>query len=111
MKLKLMYFLPFALGVLFYIPIVLIGEFKAVNPLAWVALLFLLIAGILMLIKKWWGSIFGILVGLLLIYMGSQDTGQFINETPLGVIFVAYYLIFGIVSLIKKIKKAKATEK
>ena len=48
---------------------------------------------------------------LLLIYMGSQDTGQFINETPLGVIFVAYYLIFGLVSLIQKIKKAKATEK
>ena len=48
--------------------------------------------------NKWWGSIFGILIGCLLIYMGTQETGQIIKETPFGIIMIVYYMICGVIS-------------
>ena len=46
---------------------------------------------------KWWGSLGGVIVGLVLIYMSTQYTGQVIDiERPLGIVFLVYYLICGI---------------
>ena len=48
--------------------------------------------------KKWWGSVLGILIGILLIYMGNQETGQIIKETPFGIIMCIYYIVCAFIS-------------
>lgn len=52
--------------------------------------------------NKWWGCIFGIVIGILLMYMGTQETGQIINETPFGIIMCIYYIVCALVSNKKK---------
>lgn len=101
---KILYFLPFILGCILYFFGGMIGSFRAINPFVWVALAMLMISGILMNKKKWWGCILGIFIGILLIYMGTQETGQIVSETPIGIIMCIYYIICGVVSY-KKIRR------
>lgn len=95
---KILYFLPFVLGTIFYIFLGVASSFGSINSFVWVALVILLIAGFLIKNNKWWGSFLGILVGILLIYMGNQETGQIIKETPFGVIMCIYYIVCAIIS-------------
>ena len=64
---------------------------KAFSPLwyAWVVLLWL---GSFLLSKgKAWGSLFGLLPAIHLLYMSTQSTGQVLNiEMPLGIITALY---------------------
>ena len=41
---------------------------------------------------------FGIVTGVILIYMGMQETGQIIKEWPIGIIFCLYYIICGFIA-------------
>lgn len=95
---KILYFLPFVLGFILYIFLGIVSSFGTINPFVWVALLLLLVAGLLMSQNKWWGCIFGIVIGILLIYMGTQETGQIIKETPFGIIMCIYYIVCALVS-------------
>lgn len=99
---KILYFLPFVLGFILYIFLGIVSSFGTINPFVWVALLLLLVAGLLMSQNKWWGCIFGIVIGILLIYMGTQETGQIIKETPFGIIMCIYYIVCALVSNKKK---------
>lgn len=99
---KILYFLPFVLGFILYIFLGIVSSFGTINPFVWVALLLLLVAGLLMSQNKWWGCIFGIVIGILLIYMGTQETGQIIKETPFGIIMCIYYIVCALVSYKKK---------
>ena len=98
MQKKILYFLPVVIGWLFYLFLAIISSFGSINPFVWIALLMLLISGILLNKNKWWASILGILIGCLLIYMGTQETGQIIKETPFGIIMIVYYIICGVIS-------------
>lgn len=95
---KILYFLPFVLGCILYTFLGVASSFGSINPFVWIALGMLLISGFLMNRKKWWGSVLGILIGILLIYMGNQETGQIIKETPFGIIMCIYYVICAVVS-------------
>lgn len=95
---KILYFLPFALGCVLYIFLGIASSFRSINPFVWIALGMLLISAILMDKNKWWGSVLGILIGILLIYMGNQETGQIIKETPFGIIMCSYYIVCAVVS-------------
>ena len=53
---------------------------------------------------KWYGCILGILIGILLIYMGLQETGQIFKETPFGIIVIIYYIVSGLFSYLKSNK-------
>lgn len=99
---KILYFLPFVLGCIIYVFLGIVSSFGTINPFVWVALLLLLVAGLLMSQNKWWGCIFGIVIGILLIYMGTQETGQVIKETPFGIIMCIYYIVCALVSNKKK---------
>lgn len=96
---KILYYLPVIIGFIFYITVSFLGS---VNPFVWVALLMLLGGAVLLSKNKWWGSVFGILIGCLLIYMGTQETGQIIKETPFGIIMIIYYIICGVISFKNK---------
>ena len=98
---KILYFLPVVLGCILYIFLGIASSFGSINPFVWVALGMLFISGFLMDKKKWWGSVLGILIGILLIYMGNQETGQIIKETLFGIIMCIYYIICALVSFKK----------
>ena len=95
---KILYFLPVVLGCILYIFLGIASSFGSINPFVWIALGLLLISGLLMNRNKWWGSFLGIAIGILLIYMGNQETGQIIKETPFGIIMIVYYMICGVIS-------------
>lgn len=95
---KILYLLPVVIGFGFYIFLAIISSFGSINPFVWIALLLLLLGATLLSKNKWWGSIFGILIGFLLIYMGTQETGQIIKETPFGIVMIIYYIICGVIS-------------
>lgn len=99
---KILYFFPVGLGCIIYIFLGIISSFVSINPFVWGALILLCISGILMNKNKWWGCIFGILIGVLLIYVGSRETGQIIKETPFGIIICIYYILCASVSYRKK---------
>ena len=99
---KIFNFLPFIMGCILYIFVGMVGSFSAINHFVWLALGMLLISGFLLYKKKCWGSIFGILIGILLIYMGTQETGQIVSETPIGIIMCVYYIICGVVAYKKR---------
>ncbi len=69
-----------------------------IHPFAWVAILLLLLAGILLDKGIMWGALFGTAIGVLLIYMGSRETNQIVKETPFGTFLCGYYLICTLIS-------------
>ena len=95
---KALYFIPLIIGFILYTFISIVDGFNSINLYVWISLLVLFFSGALMDKNIWWGSFLGIAVGILLIYMGNQETGQIIKETLLGVIICIYYLICAIVS-------------
>lgn len=95
---KTLYFIPLIIGFILYTFISLVDGFNSINLYTLISLLVLFFSGILMNKKKWWGSFLGIAVGILLIYIGTKETGQIIKETSLGIIICIYYLICGIFS-------------
>ena len=95
---KILYFLPVILGCILYIFLGIASSFGSINPFVWIALGLLLISGLLMIRNKWWGSFLGIAIGILLIYIGNQETGQIIKETPFGIIMCSYYIVCAVVS-------------
>ena len=99
---KILYYLPVVLGCLLCIFLGIVSSFDSINPFVWVALILLLVAGLLMSKNKWWGCIFGIVIGILLIYMGSRETGQIIKETLFGIVICIYYIVCALVSYKRK---------
>ena len=95
---KILYFLPFVLGCIFYIFLGIASSFASIQPFVWIGLTILFISGLIMKNNKWWGCILGIAISILLIYMGTQETGQIIKETPFGIIMCIYYILCAVVS-------------
>lgn len=95
---NILYFLPFVLDCILYVFLGIASSFGSINPMVWVALIMLFISGFLMKTKKWRGSFLGILIGILLIYMGNQETGQIFKETILGIIICIYYVVCAVIS-------------
>ena len=99
---KIIFFLPAIIPCLFYGMVILEFGASFIHPFVWVAIGSLVIAGVLMSKGKWWGCFGGILVGILLIYMGLQETDQIIKEWPIGVILCLYYVICGMYIMRRK---------
>lgn len=95
---KVLYFLPVALGTALYVFLGIASSFGSIHPFVWIALVMLLVSGILMDKNKWWACVPGILIGILLIYMGTRETGQIIKETPFGIVMCIYYIACAVVS-------------
>ncbi len=101
--------------VLFYIPFILFGMlygFAAfsnigyISPIAIVWLVLFFMSGFTLSKNFYWGGLLGILPAISLIYMGTRDTGQIINEMPIGIVVLFYYVICGIVAFVNN-KKSK----
>lgn len=102
---KVGYYIPTIVFTAFYGLIIIGGGFSIVSPIVygWIALF--IISGILLSKGKVWGGGFGALPGIHLILMGTRDTNQIINEMPLGIVVIAFYLICCGIVYYKKKKK------
>lgn len=102
---KVLYSLPAVLICLIYgfLLFILEGTFDAViDAVRSVVILYILlpVIGSALLVKnKWWGSLLGAAMGVLLIWHNLQYTGhQHVNiDLPLGVGLIVYYIVCGIV--------------
>ena len=107
---RILYFIPVAVITLIYgfILLVLEGSFDAVIDIVHsVVILYIalpLVGSVLLAGGKWWGSFFGIAMGLLLIYTNLQYSGhQHVNmDVPLGIAFAVYYGAMGILCALPK---------
>ena len=96
---KVLYFVPAIFGLVFYSLLAVFSGFGAIHPVVWLCIAMLFLSAVLMPRKKWFGCIPGILVGILLIWMSFQSTGQVIDiEMPLGIALILFYIISGFIS-------------
>lgn len=91
---KILFYIPAIIFTVFY-SFVAISRIGTISPivLVWLALFF--VSGFVMNKNIFWGSIFGMLPAINLIYLGTRDTGQIISEIPIGVIVLIFYIICG----------------
>ena len=93
---KVIYFTPAIFGLVFYSLLTVFSGFGAIRPTVWLCIAMLFVSAVLLAQKKWFGCIPGILVGILLIWMSFQSTGQVIDiERPLGIALIVFYIFCG----------------
>jgi len=104
---KFLYILPAVLICMLYALLTaLAGGISGFQPIAFVYIILPILAGVLLRKGKWWGCLFGMTMGLLLLYMGSQANGQTIDiERPMGIGFLVYYAAMGLVCAASKKKQ------
>ena len=103
---KVVYYVPAIVGLVFYCLLAVFSGIGAIHPAVWLCLTLLFASAILMTKKKLFGCIPGILVGVILIWMSFQYTGQVIDiERPLGIALILFYVLSSIMSQ-KTIKAA-----
>ena len=89
---KIIYFLPFVLAIVLYMVMLLLG-FGMISTTKLIWLLLFGVSGFLLSMGKVWGSIFGMIPGIVFMWMSTNYTGQVINiEFPLGLIIVGFYV-------------------
>ena len=80
--------------------------FGGFEPEAWIYVLLLITSAVLLSMNKWWGSIPGMTVGGIIIYLfETADSHQHINVTPLGIGIILYFAAMGF--LCYKLSKLK----
>ena len=91
---QFLYIMPAVLVCMLYgLLAALAGGISGFQPIAFVYILLPIAAGILLRKSKWWGSLFGIAMGGILLYNGRDMMTAFV----FGLILVAYYAVMGLV--------------
>lgn len=103
---KIVYYTPAIIFTAFYGLVAIGGGLGIISPVIAVWLILFLISGILLSKDVFLGSLLGALPAINLIYMGTKDTGQIINEMPIGIIVLIFYIICGSFVFYKSKKKA-----
>ena len=90
-KKQFLYFLPFIFSIITYLGATIMGlGMISIKEIVWIALF--LASGFLLSQEKIWGSIFGMIPGIVFVWMSTNDTGQVINiELPLGMLIIGFY--------------------
>ena len=93
---KVIYFTPAIFGLVFYSLLAVFSGFGAIHPAVWLCIAMLFMSAVLLAKKKWFGCIPSILVGVILLWMSFQSTGQVIDiERPLGIALIVFYIFCG----------------
>ena len=93
---KVIYFTPAIFGLVFYSLLTVFSGFGAIRPTVWLCIAMLFVSAILLAKKKWFGCVPGIVIGIILVWMSFQSTGQVIDiERPLGIALIVFYIFCG----------------
>ena len=94
---KVLYIMPAVLICMLYMLLAtLAGGISGFQPIALIYIIFPLAAGILLRKGKWWGGLFGIVMGALLLYncMTAENT---VKATLIfGFLFMGYYALMSV---------------
>lgn len=90
---KVIYYIPAIIFSVLLGLIAISGSISIISSVAVVWLVLFLTSGILLSKNMFWGSLLGALPAIHMIYMGTQETGQIINEMPIGIIVLIFYII------------------
>ena len=101
---RVLYTMPAVMVVLFYgMLAILAGGVSGFQVRAWLVVLMPVAAAVLLLAGRWWGSVFGMGLGGLLISMGL--VGNSTISMILGGAVFAYYMVMGILCFADSRKK------
>lgn len=89
---RIVFLIPAIISTIFYGYLALDG-IGALHPVVAVWMAMFWIAGVLLNNGMYWGGLFGLIPAVCFIYMGTQETGQIISETPIGIIVLLYYAV------------------
>ncbi len=103
---KILYFIP-AILVMILCLFVAFTDGLSFDSNAWVYVVLPILAGAILSLNKWWGGLFGMATGAMIIYASTQGEIHIINEMPIGIVVCIYYAIMGYVAY--KDKKNKTT--
>jgi uncharacterized membrane protein (UPF0136 family) len=103
---KIRFYIPAIIFAVFY-GMIAISDIGAISPIVFIWLALFFISGYILHKNIYWGSIFGTLPAIHLIYMGTQETGQIINEMPIGIVVLIFYIICGYI-VYKNYKSSKS---
>jgi hypothetical protein len=107
---KMVYYIPAIIFSLFLSLLIVGGGINIISPIAAVWLFLFITSGILLSKNMFWGCLLGALPAIHMIYMGTQDTGQIINEIPIGIIVLVFYILCGGIVFYKSKKQAQYNE-
>lgn len=95
-KKQILYFLPFILFIITYLGATFMGlGIISMKEIVWITLF--LISGFLLSQEKVWGCVFGMIPGIVFVWMSTNETGQVINiELPLGMIIIGFFVGCGV---------------
>lgn len=103
---KIIFYIPAIIFTFFYGMIAISNKWP-ISPIVFIWLALFFVSGYILHRNVYWGSLFGLLPAIHLIYMGTQDTGQIISETPIGIVVFIFYIICGCV-VFKNNKREKS---
>ena len=89
--------LPPALLSIIDLFVITAAGFTAVKPMGYLVLALLWASGILLVKKKWNGCLFGMIAGVIMIWLGVQTDADLIQEWPAGVFNLLFYMLAGYV--------------
>ena len=91
---KFLYIMPAVLICMLYALLAaLAGGVSGFQPIAFAYIILPILAGVFLQKDKWWGCIFGIAMGGLLLWSGRNMMVAFIA----GLVLAAYYIVMGLV--------------
>lgn len=103
---KFLYIMPAVLICMLYALLTaLAGGISGFQPIAFVYIFLPILAGVLLRKGNWWGCLFGMTMGALLIYNGMTAQPQVFAGFVAGLILAAYYAAMGLVCAADKKKK------
>ena len=95
---RFLYVMPAVLILMLYTMLtILAGGISGFQPIALVYIGFPILAGAFLRKGKWWGCLFGISMGALLLYSGMTAQPRMLVGTVPGWILMGYYLLMGLV--------------
>ena len=95
---KILYCLPAVFACMLYgLLAALAGGVGGFQLIAWIYLLCPIAAAVLLTRDKWWGSLFGVVMGAVMAWSAMTAEPQVIAVFTIGLIAVAYYCVMGLV--------------
>lgn len=95
---KFLYIMPAILICMLYLLLAaLAGGFSGFQSIAFIYIIFPVVSGILLRRGKWWGGLFGVAMGSVLIYNSmTTDTGMK-AALMIGIVLAVYYAVMSLV--------------
>ena len=94
---KFLYIMPAVLICMLYALLAtLAGGIGGFRPIAFLYISLPILAGIFLRKGKWWGCLFGIAMGAMLVYNGMTAQPQMMAGFIAGLVLAAYYIAMGL---------------